>query len=138
MGAAAHDAAGGRVTRDRPAGADLLAIARETLLRDLVPGLPDERKVAALMVARAIEIAQREAAAGDVAARTALAAAAALYGDPAPAGDVDAAWQRYAKRLAGDLRAGTLDAAQRDAAWRALFAHADARVAESNPRVRED
>ena len=124
--------------RDRPAGADLLAIARETLLREVVPGLPDERKVAALMVARAIEIAQREAAAGDAAARDAAAAIATLYGEPRPAGDDAEARQRYAKRLAADLRAGALDAAQRVAAWRALFAHADARVAESNPRVRED
>jgi hypothetical protein len=122
---------------DRPAGADLLAIARETLLREVLPGLPEERRVAALMVARAIEIVQREATAGDAATRAAIAAVAALYGEPAPTDTPDAAWQRSAKRLADDLRAGRLDAAQRDAAWRALFAHADARVAESNPRVRE-
>jgi hypothetical protein len=123
--------------RDRPAGADLLAIARETLLREVVPGLPEERKLAALMVARAIEIAQREAAAGDVATRAAVDAIAGLYGERAPSGDLAEAWPRCARRLAADIRAGTLDATQRCVAWRALLAHADARIAESNPRARD-
>src|SRR5437899_4735295 len=104
--------------RDRPAGADLLAIARATLLREVLPGLPEERRMAGLMVARAIEIAQREAAAGDAATRTAVAAVAALYGEKVPADAPADAWQRSANRLAGDLRAGRLDAAQREAAWR--------------------
>jgi hypothetical protein len=124
--------------RDRPAGADLLAIARETLLREVVPGLPEERRMAALMVARAIEIAQREAAAGDGATRAAVAAVAALYGEAAPGGEPATAWRNLASRLARDLRVRALDPAQRIAAWQALFAHADARLAESNPRLREE
>jgi hypothetical protein len=124
--------------RDRPAGADLLAIARETLLREVLPGLPEERKIAALMVARAIEIVQRETAAGDDATRAAANAIAALYGEAPPAGELAASWRALATRLARDLRAGTLDARQRAAAWDALFAHADGRLADSNPRLREE
>ena len=50
---------------DRPDGADLLAIARETLRRDVLPLVPEEGRYAALMVANAIAIAAREAEFGD-------------------------------------------------------------------------
>jgi hypothetical protein len=39
--------------------ATLLDLARETLLRDVLPALPDERRREALMVASAIGIARR-------------------------------------------------------------------------------
>jgi len=123
--------------RDRPAGADLLAIARETLMREVIPGLPDERKLAAMMAARAIEIVQREAEAGDAPIRAAVQALATLYGEAVPDGNLEPAWRRLAGRLAADLRADALGDAQRLAAWRALLAHADARVGESNPRARD-
>jgi hypothetical protein len=47
--------------RERPAGAALLATARETLLAELLPALPPERQLAARMVANAMAIAAREA-----------------------------------------------------------------------------
>ncbi len=127
--------------RDRPSGADLLAIARRTLTETILPGLADDRRIAALMVARAIEIAEREAAGGDAAQRAFAAAVAMLYGEAPPAlgraDDVAAAARRLAARLARDLRAGTLDQEKRAKAWRILMADADVRVAESNPRYRD-
>lgn len=46
---------------DRPHGLDLLAIARETLRRDLLPDLAEEARYTALMIANAMAIAAREA-----------------------------------------------------------------------------
>ncbi len=127
--------------RDRPSGADLLAIARRTLLETVLPGLADDRRIAALMIARAIEIAEREAASGDAAQRAFAAATAMLYGEALPAlgrsDDVATAWRRLATRLARDLRSGTLDREKRAKAWRILMADAEARVGESNPRYRD-
>lgn len=46
--------------RDQPDGADLLAIARAELLRDVLPILPANLKYKALMIANAMAIAQRQ------------------------------------------------------------------------------
>ncbi len=45
---------------DRPTADELLAIARETVLRELLPQLPPGAHYAARMVANAIAIARRE------------------------------------------------------------------------------
>lgn len=45
---------------DLPHAEDLLAIARDTLLNELLPHLPPAQKYSALMVANAIAIASRE------------------------------------------------------------------------------
>jgi hypothetical protein len=49
---------------EKPAAADLLATAREAVLKELLPALPPEKAVTARMVASAIAIALREAEAG--------------------------------------------------------------------------
>lgn len=46
---------------ERPAGADLLATAREVVLSEVLPALPPDKAFAARMVAAAIAIALREA-----------------------------------------------------------------------------
>lgn len=46
--------------RDRPHGADLLAVARRALLNDVAPALTGSPRYVALMVANAIGIASRE------------------------------------------------------------------------------
>ncbi len=48
---------------EKPDAADLLATAREVVLKELLPALPPEKGFAARMVANAIAIALREAAA---------------------------------------------------------------------------
>lgn len=47
--------------RDRPSGAELLDIARETLLTTLLRAPKDEQRLIALMVGNAMAIAAREA-----------------------------------------------------------------------------
>ena len=44
---------------DRPQCAELLAVARRTLLDELVPALPEDKRYQALMVANALAIAGR-------------------------------------------------------------------------------
>jgi hypothetical protein len=46
--------------RDKPFGAALLDVARQTLLQEIAPGLEGGRRYAALMVANAIGIVGRE------------------------------------------------------------------------------
>ena len=51
--------------RDLPSSTALLALAREVLLSELVPLLPEERRTDALLVARCMAIAQKEATTGE-------------------------------------------------------------------------
>lgn len=48
--------------RELPTGPDLLAIAREVLLAEVLPHLPEAQVLAARMIANAMAIAGREAA----------------------------------------------------------------------------
>jgi hypothetical protein len=50
--------------REHPDGAELLAIAREVLRKELMPLLPKEKAYAALMVMNAMGIAERQLAMG--------------------------------------------------------------------------
>ena len=128
--------------RDRPNGADLLAIAREVLAKEVTPIVSEQARVTALMIASALAIAQRELAAGDVALRAELAALAAVYREPQAAADaraLDDALLRLNRRLAADLRQGTIvDAERRSAVYRLLLKSTRARVAESNPKYLEN
>ncbi|MFQ5785361.1 MAG: DUF6285 domain-containing protein [Alphaproteobacteria bacterium] len=99
--------------QDRPNAAELLRIARESLLDALVPLLPAERKLDALIIANVMAIAAREAEFGEMPRRHELARLAALYGEEAPS-DADsatlaAAVERLTRRLAADLRRGAFD-----------------------------
>jgi hypothetical protein len=83
---------------EKPDAADLLATAREVVLQDLLPSLPPDKAFAARMVAAAIALALREAAAeGETALLDRLRGlVAAPEGDP----------QRH---LAAEIRAGLHD-----------------------------
>jgi len=52
--------------RERPDGAELLAIAREVLRKELLPLLPKDKAYDALMIANAMGIAERQLQQGDV------------------------------------------------------------------------
>ncbi len=94
---------------DRPAAGELLAVARQTLLSDLLPALPEEMRYQALMLANALAIAGREIA------QTGGEDAAAL------------------QRLAVEIRTGQHDG---DAAvYDRLLAWTRARVAVTNPKA---
>ncbi len=131
--------------RDRPTAAELLAIARETLLGELLPHAPDAQRYNALMVAAAMAIAAREAEAGDGALVAEGDALAALYGEVG--GEVrdadeplEAALGRLNRRFAADLRAGAFDApgTRQAAAWRLLRQATMAKLMECNPKYLED
>lgn len=51
--------------RERPEAHELLAIARATLKSDILAALPAEQKYAALMIANAMSIAERQYVVGD-------------------------------------------------------------------------
>lgn len=85
---------------ERPDGPALLRTARDVLLRDLLPLLPERQQFQARMVANAMAIAQREAAAD------ATPVAAALH----QALDVSDNDSGNLARLAREIRVGRHDA----------------------------
>ena len=124
--------------RDRPSGADLLAIARETFTKEILPVLGAGQRLTGLMIANALGIVGRELASGEAVNRQTLAALAALYGE-APSHDpeaLDCDLRRLTLRLAKDLRAGTFQGDDtRPATIHGLLCdEARARVRESNPK----
>lgn len=125
---------------DRPEGRLLLDIARRVLLEELVPLLPEDRRLDGLMVANAMAIAAREQEAGGAPLREALARLAAIYGEQVPATLSDEAandmLERLNRRLAGEIRAGAFDSgAKREALLAHLRATTRARLAITNPKI---
>jgi hypothetical protein len=51
--------------RDQPDGAALLATAQQVLREDVLKSLPEEKRLAVLMIANAMGIAERQLSAGD-------------------------------------------------------------------------
>lgn len=113
--------------RELPSGPDLLAIAREVLLAELLPHLPEDKVLAARMVANAMGIAAREAAQNPVWIADAHARMAALTGDAADP----------LRAFAAAIRAGAFDpGTPRRAEAAALVGEITrARVAVSAPRA---
>ncbi|MGH6952877.1 MAG: DUF6285 domain-containing protein, partial [Alphaproteobacteria bacterium] len=118
----------------------LLDAAREALVENLLPHVPEVMRAEALMVARAIEIAGREIEAGERPLRAEHRRLAALYGEDEREGldheRLERALLRLNHVLAADIRRGAFDAD--DARARALLAHLVAtaldRVRETNPK----
>lgn len=126
--------------KNLPAGSDLLAIARETLLTELMPLAKSERaKYHLLMVANAMGIAARELEVGDAAEVAALARLDRLYGQPSRelhGNALSEALAEYERVLTHDIRAGRFDT--EDDRRRALLDHLEesvrARLRISNPK----
>ena len=124
--------------KTQPNAADLLAIARSTLLDKLLPGLPEELRYDALMIANAMAIASREHAGADQAMHAEFARLQKLLGETSetPAGPALAtSLARLNQRLASGIRAGGFD----DKARKALLDHLEKtstdELAISNPRA---
>ena len=118
-----------------PSGAELLRVARDTLLEELLPRLPAESHYAARMCANAMAIAAREleGSGGDPAAE--VSRVRALLPEWQPAGKIEAQAGEANAKLAAAVRAGRFDAPQAQAA---LFDHlrqsTEERLAVSAPR----
>ena len=127
--------------RDRPNGADLLEVAR-AVLRDELLALNAEKRYAALMIANAMSIAERQLRQGDDPERRELASLEAIvgpsYAKTAHATDeLRAALIAANRELARRLRAGDADPGR--ALHAAALAHlrgvARQRLLESNPKA---
>ena len=122
-----------------PRGADLLAIARETLLTGLRPLLGENERYTLAMIANAMAIAARETEAGEAPALAALGRLDALYGGPPRelhGAALAETLRTHGRRLAADIRAGRYDA--NDERQRALIEHlresVRAKLRISNPK----
>jgi hypothetical protein len=119
-----------RTVRDLPTGPELLALARDVLLHDLMPMLPPELHLDARLVANSMAIAEREALAGAEAAQGILHEVEKLYGD------TGSGRPGLLARLAHDLRGGAFEpSVQRDRdARRVLWRLTTAKLCSANPR----
>jgi Domain of unknown function (DUF6285) len=113
---------------ERPDAAGLLETAREVLLRDLLPHLPEARRFEARMVANAMAIARRD---GDTDEAPVVARLRKLLGMP------DAQPGALLGRLASEIRAGERDPGRPGAGGtaEALVALTRLRCGVSNPRA---
>jgi hypothetical protein len=126
-----------------PEGAELLQIARETLLTQLRPLLGEDARYTVAMIANAMAIAARQTQAGEAPAQQALARLNALYGEPAcelTGAKLREALAESERRLARDIRAGRFD--EENGKHRAMLAHlresVAARLRVSNPKSLAD
>ena len=126
--------------RDRPTGDELLDTARQVLRDELMPALPADKRMTALMIANALSIAARQLRNGDAAERAELAALEQLLSEPfALKADtttgLHAAQIAANRKLAQWIRSGRADeGAMRDSVRAHLSATLHHKVAESNPK----
>jgi hypothetical protein len=141
---------------DLPTAPDLLALARDVLLNDLLPRLPPESRLDARLVASSMAIAEREVMAGDEAAQQIFRGLESFYaattlthpalragsplshiaGEGAERSEAGEDYQDLLPRLACDLRVGkfeqsaALERGARDILWRLTIG----RLRRANPR----
>jgi hypothetical protein len=118
-----------------PGAADLLDIARATILAEIAPALPEPQRYAALMAANALAIAARDLAAPHTASEE-IARIAGLLDDWLPGGDVDADLREGTSRLAARIREGRFDEGEARVRLLAFLRDTTAsRLAVSNPKA---
>lgn len=117
-----------RRVRDLPTGPALLALARDVLLHELMPLLPQEGHLAARLVANSMAIAEREAVAGEEPAQEILRELEKLYGDGEQG--------LLLRRLAQDIRAGDFEESQLSEYYvrEILWLHTITKLRSANPR----
>lgn len=111
---------------EEPGGADLLAIARKVLRRELIGLLPAERRYDALMVANAMAIAGRRMAAGGEPEARELDRLGRLLGRDGTLDDLN-------RDLARTIRRG--ECADPEEVYRHLLETTLNNVRESNPKA---
>ena len=111
---------------DLPTGPALLALARDVLLQELTPLLPADRRQDALLVAKCMAIAEREAETGGEPAQLVLRELAMLY---------EAESCCLLHRFAHDLRIGAFEGSElrEGAALALMWRLTIAKLRQSNP-----
>ena len=120
-----------------PDGAELLRVAQKVLRERLMPGIGEDRRYEALMVANAMAIASRELQAGESDLRRELRMLTQLYGDTTVGESGSSTKEKVAslnKRLARDIRSGVLDGACAQGVRALLKSQVTARLRVSNPK----
>jgi hypothetical protein len=120
---------------DLPTAPDLLALARDVLLNDLLPRLPPEARLDARLVASSMAIAEREAMAGDEAAQEIFRGLERFHADAGSAcpAAADEGQPDLLARFSRDLRIGAVDGSDREALdilWRVTIG----KLRRANPR----
>lgn len=121
----------------RPTGPELLAVARETFVAELLPKLPRELRYTGLMVANAMAVAARDAELRALDEHAELSMLGWLYGEEAmrESGRSDAQKRdRLRRRLAREIRGGHLDRVLTGRLHTLLQDRAVARLRISNPK----
>ena len=122
--------------RNSPDAADLLRIARETILGELLETVPEERRHTMRMAANALAIAARETEAGESDLVKELRLLADLYGEDVVQKSGASLHERIAKmnrRFARDIRDGIFDGACAPGVQALLMDQVRARLRISNP-----
>ncbi len=120
-----------------PDGAELLRVAQKVLRERLMPGIAEDQRYQALMVANAMAIAARELKAGESDLRDELRMLTELYGDTVVGESGNSVKEKVArlnKRLAKDIRSGMMDGACAQGVRALLKAQVTARLRVSNPK----
>jgi hypothetical protein len=117
---------------DLPTGQTLLGLARDVLLNDLMPLLPEEARLDARLVANSMAIAEREAETADDLRKTITRELEELYDSRARGEELKDLLRRFAR----DLRFGTFSSSEplerraREILWQLTIA----KLRRANPR----
>jgi hypothetical protein len=118
---------------DLPTGQSLLALARDVLLNDLMPLLPEEARLDARLVANSMAIAEREAQTANDLRKTITRELRGLYDTRGARGEEP---KELLRRFAHDLRVGTFlrseprERSAREILWQLTIA----KLRRANPR----
>ncbi len=126
--------------QDSPTSIDILDIARRTLLDNILPVLPEERRLDGLMIANAMAIVRRAIQFGEGPVRAECARLEELLEQPATdaatVDDLETRVRDLNRRLAERIRSGAFDAPgqNRDAVRSHLWESTLQKLRESNPK----
>ena len=121
--------------RSGPDAASLLRLVKRVLKENLSCHVPEARRYEFLLIGAALDIAAREAAAGDAPLRAACATLRKLVDENGGDGSetLEDSIKRLSTRLAADIRSGAHDGDPRTHA--ALLELTEQLLAESNPKA---
>ena len=123
---------------DRPDARELIEIAHDVFVAEVLPAVPDVLRYTVLMIANAMAIAQRELAAGDAPLRDEYRRLSDLLSETTAAlrGEaLRAAVETCNRCLANEIRAGKFDGDERAAVLEHLRRTTEEKLAVSNPKA---